>query len=293
MTGWLDHNIVSMVDGVAFGLLLFTLAAGLSLVFGMMNVLNLAHGTFYLLGAYLTYLFSHGSFLGLGLAVLVGLCSGALGGAVFTGMTQPLLRRGHLDQAVLTLGAAFIGADLFTIAFGGGDEPANPPRALAGTISLAGHRYPVYRLTFIAVAAVLAIALYIVFERSRFGTLIRATVTDAPMVRAMGVDTRRVLAVVFAISGGLAVLGGVLGAPILGPGPGVDNDVLVLSLVVAVIGGLGSIRGALVGAILVGEIQTLGVALLPQYASFLLFGLMFVVLAVRPRGLLPVPGRAA
>jgi branched-chain amino acid transport system permease protein len=217
--------------------------------------------------------------------------AGGLGGALLAGLTQPLMARGHLDQAVLTLGIALIGSELFTLAFGGGSEPANPPQALVGAVSLAGQRYPTYRLVFIAVAAALAVLLYLVFERSRFGTLVRATVADRQMVRAMGVDTRKVLAVVYAVGAALAVVGGVLGAPILGPGPGVDDNVLVLSLVVVVIGGLGSVRGALLGALLVGEAQTLGVALLPQYASFLLFGVMLVVLAVRPKGLLPVAGR--
>ncbi|MGA8116608.1 MAG: branched-chain amino acid ABC transporter permease [Actinocatenispora sp.] len=288
----LGSNLVSFVDGIAFGLLLFTLAVGLSLVFGMMNVLNLAHGTFYLLGAYLTYLLSGGSVLSLGLALLVGLLAGGVGGALLAGLVRPLTDRGHLDQAVLTLGVAFIAADLFSSVFGAGNVPADPPAALTGSISVADQRYPTYRLLFIAVAALLAVLLYLTFERSRFGTLVRATVADRQMVRAMGVDTRKVLAVGYAAGGALAVVGGVLGAPILGPGPGVDSNVLVLSLVVVVIGGLGSVRGALVGALLVGEVQTLGVALLPEYASFLLFGIMLAVLAVRPRGLLPVAGRS-
>ncbi len=292
VAGWFDANVVSMVDGIAFGLLLFTLAVGLSLIFGMMNVLNLAHGTLYLLGAYLTYLLSGGGLLALGLALLVGTAAGAAGGALLAGLIRPLMDRGHLDQAVLTLGVAFISADLFSTVFGSGTQPADPPRALDGTVSIHSHLYPTYRLVFIGVAAVLAVGLYLVFERSRFGTLVRATVADRQMVRAMGVDTRKVLAVVYAVGAALAVVGGVLGAPILGPGPGVDDNVLVLSLVVVVIGGLGSVRGALLAALLVGEVQTLGVALLPQYASFLLFGIMFVVLAVRPRGLLPVAGWA-
>ncbi|MFD6972159.1 branched-chain amino acid ABC transporter permease [Streptomyces sp. NPDC059979] len=287
MPGWLDGNVVSVVDGIAFGLLLFTIAVGLSLVFGMMDVLNLAHGTLYLGGAYIAYTLSDGSVSGLLLALTAGALAGALGGAALTLLTQPLARRGHLDQAVLTLGITFIVADLLAAAFGGEVLPTDPPTVLRGTVDLLGHTYPVYRLVFIAVAAALALLVYLAFERSSLGALVRATVADRDMVRAQGVDIRKVLYGVFAAGAALAAVGGVLGAPILGPGPGVDESVLVLSLVVVVVGGLGSVRGALAGALLIGQVQTLGVALLPEYAPFLLFGTMLVVLVVRPHGLVP------
>lgn len=291
---WFDDNLVSMVDGVAFGLLLFTLAVGLSLVFGMMDVLNLAHGTLYLVGAYAAYSLSDGSLLGLALALVVGLAVGALGGVVLAAMSQPLAGRGHLDQAVLTLGLSFIAADLLASAYGAEVLPADPPTALRGSVSVLGHSYPVYRLVFIAVAAVLALTVWAMFERSSIGALVRATVADRDMVRALGVDTRKVLVAVFAFGAALAALGGVFGAPILGPGPGVDESVLVLSLVVVVVGGLGSVPGALLGALLIGQVQTLGVALVPDYAPFLLFGTMLVVLAVRPAGLVSLTrGQAA
>jgi branched-subunit amino acid ABC-type transport system permease component len=282
--GWFDSNLVSMVDGVAYGLLLFTLAVGLSLVFGMMDVLNLAHGSLYLVGAYAAYALSDGGWGGFALAVVVGLALGVLGGAVLAAMTAPLSSRGHLDQAVLTLGISFIAAEILSMVFGAEVLPTRPPDTLSGTASVLGHSYPVYRLVFIGVAAVLAVVVHLLFEKSALGALVRATVADREMVRAMGFDTRKVLFGVFAFGAALAAIGGVLGAPILAPGPGVDENVLVLSLVVVVIGGLGSVRGALVGAIVIGEIQTLGVALLPDYAPFLLFGAMLVVLAVRPQG---------
>lgn len=287
---WLATNLVTVVEGVAFGLLLFTLAVGLSLVLGMMDVLNLAHGTLYLVGAYAAYALSDGSWWGLALAVVVGTAAGILGGGVLAGMTLPLSRRGHLDQALLTLGVAFIAAELFFEAYGAEVVPTAPPEALRGSIELLDRSYPIYRLVFIAVAAVLALAVYLVFERSTLGALVRATVADREMVRAMGVDTRKVLFGVFAAGGALAALGGALGAPLLAPGPGIDERVLVLSLVVVVIGGLGSVRGALLGALLIGQVQTLGVSLLPDLAPFLLFGAMLTVLALRPRGLVPAGG---
>jgi branched-subunit amino acid ABC-type transport system permease component len=291
MLGWFDANLVSMVDGVAYGLLLFTLAVGLSLVFGMMDVLNLAHGLLYLIGAYVAYALSDGTWGGFLLAILVGTAVGVVGGVVLSAMTQPLSARGHLDQALLTLGVAFVVADLLFAYFGSEVLPTRPPGSLRESTSLLGHSYPLYRLAFIGIAGALAVLVYVVFERSSLGALVRATVADRDMVRAMGVDTRKVMFGVFAFGAALAAVGGVLGAPILAPGPGVDENVLVLSLVVVVIGGLGSVRGALLGALLIGQVQTLGVALIPTYAPFLLFGAMLVVLAWRPAGLLPVGAR--
>lgn len=285
MLSWFDANVISMVDGVAYGLLLFTLAVGLSLVFGMMDVLNLAHGTLYLLGAYTAYMLSDGTLLGLVLALVAGVAVGLLGGFVLAAMSQPLAARGHLDQAVLTLGVSFIVAELLFAAFGSQILPTRPPDALAGTLSLLGHSYPLYRLVFIGIAGLLAVLCYLVFERSSLGALVRATVADRDMVRAMGVDTRKVLFGVFGFGAALAAVGGVLGAPIIAPGPGVDENVLVLSLVVVVIGGLGSVRGALIGALIIGQVQTLGVAVMPTYSAFLLFGAMLVVLVWRPEGL--------
>ncbi|MDV3223181.1 branched-chain amino acid ABC transporter permease, partial [Intrasporangium sp.] len=270
--------------GVAYGLLLFTLAVGLSLVFGMMDVLNLAHGTLYLVGAYAAYALSDGGWGGFFLALVVGLLLGVLGGGILAAATAPLSTRGHLDQAVLTLGIAFIAAEIMTMIFGAEVLPTQPPETLAGSTSIAGHSYPTYRLVFILVAGLLALVVHLLFEKSALGALVRATVADRDMVRVMGFDTRRILFGVFAFGASLAAVGGVLGAPILAPGPGVDENVLVLSLVVVVIGGLGSVRGALIGALAIGEVQTLGVALVPDYAPFLLFGAMLVVLAIRPQG---------
>ncbi|SOC53667.1 branched-chain amino acid ABC transporter permease [Ornithinimicrobium cerasi] len=291
MIGWFDAHLVSMVDGVAYGLLLFTLAVGLSLVFGMMDVLNLAHGTLYLAGAYTAYALSDGSWLGLLVALVVGLAVGLLGGGLLAAAVAPLQGRGHLDQAALTLGIMLIAGELMIMAFGAEVLPTAPPQALADSIPLLGNSYPLYRLVFIGVAGLLAALVYLAFERSSIGALVRATVADRDMVRAMGVDTRKILFGVFGFGAALAAVGGVLGAPIIAPGPGIDERVLVLSLVVIVIGGLGSVRGALLGALLIGQVQTLGVALVPAYAPFLLFGAMLLVLALRPQGLFAV-GRA-
>jgi branched-chain amino acid transport system permease protein len=292
---WLSDNLVTIVDGVAFGVLLFTIAVGLSLVFGIMDVLNLAHGALYLVGAYLAVRFvgdgqaTLGAFLAAGLAAVA---LGAVAGAGLAVMTRPLARRGHLDQALLTLGVALIIGDLLSARFGNDVQSVPPPAFLAGSVGLAGHDYPTYRLAVIVAGLALAVLVYLLVERSRAGALLRATVADAPMVRALGVDTGRLVVAVFAFGVVLACLGGVLGAPVLGAYPGLDERVLILGLVVVVLGGLGSVPGAFLGAMVIGQVEVLGVSLLPEYASFLVFGTMAVVLLARPAGLLGRSGGA-
>jgi branched-chain amino acid transport system permease protein len=289
---WLSDNLITIVDGVAFGVLLFTIAVGLSLVFGIMDVLNLAHGALYLVGAYLAVRFAGDGQAGIGAFLLAGLAAvavGAAAGAGLAALTRPLARRGHLDQALLTLGVALIIGDLLSARFGNDIQSVPPPAFLAGSVSLVGQDYPSYRLAVIVAGLALAVVVWLLVERSRAGALVRATVADAPMVRALGVDTGRLVVAVFAFGVVLACLGGVLGAPVLGAYPGLDERVLILGLVVVVLGGLGSVSGAFLGALVIGQVEVLGVSLLPQYASFLVFGTMAVVLLARPTGLL---GRA-
>lgn len=274
---------VTALDGVAFGLLLFVVAAGLALIFGVMDVLNLAHGSLYLAGAYLAWALAHGSLVGLAAAVAVGTLIGAGGGAALGTAMRPLAAHRHLDQALATLGISFLAADAFTTAFGGAPLPADPPHLLDGSIRLGGHGYPVYRLAFIVVAAAIAAALHLTVTRSRYGIQLRATVADEVMAAATGINTRRVQTVAMAAGGALAVAAGVLGAPLLGPAPGVDTTVLVLSLIVVVIGGAGSIPGTLGAALLVGQVQTTGVLAAPTAAPFALFAVLLATLTIRAR----------
>jgi branched-chain amino acid transport system permease protein len=293
---WVGDNLVTIVDGVAFGVLLFTIAVGLSLVFGIMDVLNLAHGALYLAGAYLAVRFAGDGQATLGAFVLAGLAAVALGagaGAGLAALTRPLAARGHLDQALLTLGVALIVGDLLSARFGDDVQSVPPPAFLAGSVAIAGRQYPSYRLAVIVAGLALAGLVYLLVERSRAGALVRATVADAPMARALGVDTGRLLVATFAAGVALACLGGVLGAPVLGAYPGLDERVLILGLVVVVLGGLGSVPGAFLGAMVVGQVEVLGVSLLPGYASFLVFGTMAVVLLLRPTGLLGRAGTRA
>ncbi|MEU8244663.1 branched-chain amino acid ABC transporter permease [Nonomuraea sp. NPDC048916] len=283
---------VTVLNGLALGAILFLIAVGLSLVFGIMDVLNLAHGAVYLVGAYVAVALieGHASVAGFVAAVLVAALVGGLAGAALAGMSIPV--RGHLDQALLTLGTALIITELISEFFGNEVRSVAPPPGLDASVGLFGQAYPAYRLALVVVGVVVAVGLHLLLERTRIGATLRATVADRQMVEAMGIRTRRLVISVFAAGAALAAVGGVLAGPVLGAQPGLDDTVLLLALVVVVIGGLGSVRGALLGAVLVGQVQALGVALLPDQASFLLFAAMAAVLLLRPAGLLPARGPA-
>lgn len=274
--------LVTALDGLAFGMLLFTVAAGLVLIYGVMGELNLAHGSLYLLGAGITAVLNPGSLSVLGLALAVGLVAGAGGGAGLAGLLRPLTGGDrHLDQAMITLGLAFLAADAYVTVFGATPLPVAAPTALDGTWRLGPYGYPAYRMVFIAVAAGLAIGLHLVVRRARAGIMLRATVADPGMAAATGIPTTRVRTWAFACGGMLAVAGGVLGAPILGPAPNVDTQVLVWSLIIVVVGGAGSVPATLTAALLVGQVQTLGVITAPALAPFALFTVVVAVLVLR------------
>jgi branched-chain amino acid transport system permease protein len=285
--GWLDANLISILNGVALAALLFMIAVGLSLVFGTMDVLNLAHGAISLTGAYVgvALLETGASLAGFLVALLAAAALGLVLGAALATMTSVVTS--HLRQALLTLGIAFIAAAVLTEIFGADVESVAAPAGLDGSVDLLGKQYPLYRLAVIGFAVLIAIVLYVVLERTSVGAIVRATVADRGMVEALGIRSSLVLAGVFGFGAALASVGGLLAGPVLGAQPGLDSTILLLALVVVVVGGLGSIRGALLGAVLVGQVQTLGVSLFPEQASFLLFGAMALVLLLRPQGLLP------
>jgi branched-chain amino acid transport system permease protein len=291
MSAWLDVHLISLLNGLAIGSLLFILSVGLSLIFGMMDVLNLAHGVLFLAGAYAAWWIAGAAPSWSGFAAALGVAAvvGAAAGAGLAAVVERLGRRSHLDQALLTLGLALIAADALSAAFGDDVHSINPPPGLDGSVAVLGKAYPVYRLALIGLGAVLAGAVHLVVERTAVGALIRATVADRDMVASIGVDARRVKLAVFAVGALLAAVAGVLGAPVYGARPGLDGTVLLLALIVVVIGGLGSVRGALVGALVIGEIESLGRDVLSNLASFVLFGALAAVLIVRPRGLFGAP----
>jgi branched-chain amino acid transport system permease protein len=281
---WLDAHFIDILNGLADGLLLFTMAVGLSLIFGLMDVLNLAHGAVYMVGAYVAYQLTKTSdlfWLALVAAPLLGL---AFGGGLSLAM-RPVARRGHLDQALLTLGLAVVVADVTAWIWGGGFLSVPPPSFLRSTVVLLGKTYPTKRLAIIVIGLAVAAGVYLLFERTQLGAVVRAVVVDRDMVSALGINVGRVVVAVFALGTALAAFGGVVGTAILDPRPGLDAFVLIRALIIVVIGGLGSIKGAFVGALLIGQIESLGFAVLPNQASFLLFGAMALVLVFRPAGL--------
>ena len=288
-----EQFVLQALNGLAIGALLFILAAGLSLVFGMLDVANLAHGAFYMLGGYLAYTVVRGSSsacfrgsLDFWIAlVVVPLAVGAIGFALAVTLLRPL-RGKHLDQVLLTIGVAIVLADLARACWGGEVLSLPAPRGLEASIGVLGQPYPAYRLFLIAFGAALAIALWLVQERTRLGALIRAGVADSEMLAVLGVDTERLFAFTFAAGAALAGLAGVVGTPILGLAPGIDDTVLILSLVVVVIGGMGTLSGAIVGALIVGPANTFGAVLVPQFALAFIFMVMAAVLLLRPAGLL-------
>src|SRR5579863_537796 len=276
--------VIHILNGVAFGMLLFLLAAGLSLIYGLMRILNLTHGSFYLVGGYigLTVMQFTGSFL---LALIVAVAVIALLGAV---IERFFLRRFHLDelpQTLLTFGFLFIFSDLALWIWGGDPQMLNVPRLFRGSLSMGYYAYPYYRLFLIAVGLVVAGALWWFQERTRLGTMLRAGVDDAEIARALGINVSLLFTLIFATGAALAAVGGVLAGPVLSLYPGADFDTLILAFVVVIVGGLGSLRGALAGALLVGLLDDFGKAFFPQFALFTVFVPMAFILVVRPTGL--------
>jgi branched-chain amino acid transport system permease protein len=287
-----DIAATAVVNGLAVGLLLFITAAGLSLIFGLMDVLNLAHGSLFLVGAYLAWWVGgeQQTWSSLAWALAAVVVVGAAAGGLLSLATAPLARRPHLEQALLTLGIALIAADGLSALFGDDVRAIEPPGGLAGSVTFAGWTYPRYRLVLIAVAAALALLVWWTVERTSLGALFRATVVDRDMVAAVGVDPRLIRVGVFVLGSVLATVAGLLGAPVYNARPGLDSTILVLALAVVVVGGLGSIRGPLIAALLFGQVESVGRALLPGLASFLLFGTLAAVLVARPRGLFTLAG---
>ncbi|HEX6686129.1 MAG TPA: branched-chain amino acid ABC transporter permease [Candidatus Limnocylindrales bacterium] len=287
---WLEVGIVSVLNGLAIGSVLFIVAVGLSLVFGMMDVLNLAHGALFLAGAYAAWFIAgeNPTAAAFAIALAAAAAVGALAGGGLSLLVAPLARRSHLDQALLTLGIALVVAELLSLAFTKEVRAVNPPRGLDGGLDVLSTRYPLYRLALIGIGLALALAMHYTVERTSLGALVRATVDDRDMVAAAGVDVRVVRAAVFAVGSALAMAAGVLGSPIYNARPGLDVTVLILALVVVVIGGLGSVRGVLLAAVLIGQIESVGRLVLSDLASFLMFGALALVLALRPRGLFRV-----
>jgi branched-chain amino acid transport system permease protein len=272
------------VNSITLGGLLFLLSAGFSLIFGLMRIPNLTHGSFFMLGAYLaTSLIASG--LDFWTAALVaGLLVAVLGGVV----ERLILRRlagADLAQVLVTLGLSFMIADVCLMVWTGDPIRVATPPALRGATTVLGLGFPTYRLAVSLIATLFAVALWLLLDRTRLGAMIRAGVDDADMARVVGIRVSRLFTIVFCLGAWLAGFAGVIGGPILSVYPGLDQEMLPLALVVVILGGSGSLLGSLVGSLVVGFLYNFGQAMFPELAYVVLFLPMLVVLVVRPQGL--------
>ena len=275
-------------NGLSYGALLFLLASGLSLIFGVMRIVNLAHGSYFMLGGYvgLSIVWRTGSYV---LALVGGALALALIGI---GMQRVFLSRPPgqtLGQVLMTIGFALIFQDLALLIWGGDPYSIPVPPPLQGVIAVGALRFPRYRIFIVVVAVVVGALLWLALDRTRAGAMIRAAVDDAEMAAGVGIHVPRVSLAVFALGAALAALGGVIGGGFLGVYPGADFEVLPYAFVVVIVGGLGSLPGAMVGSLLVGLLDNFGKALFPELSYFTLFAPMALILALRPTGLFGRP----
>ena len=276
--------VTQAFNGVSYGALLFLLASGLSLIFGVMRIVNLAHGSYFMLGGYvgLSVVWKTASF---SLALLTGAVAVALIGM---GMERFFLRRlkgQTLGQVLMTIGFALIFQDLALLIWGGDPYTISTPSALSGAWRVGVFVFPIYRAFMVAVAAAVGLALWLLLDRTRVGAMVRAAVDDAEMAQGVGIHVPTVSLGIFALGAGLAALGGVIGGGFLGVYPGADFEMLPYAFVVVIVGGLGSLPGAMTGSLLVGLLDNFGKALFPELSYFTLFAPMAIILALRPTGL--------
>ncbi len=283
--------LVQCLNALQYGLLLFLVASGLTLIFGVMGVINLAHGSFYMVGAYMAYalapafasLGGPGFFATLAVGVVLAVIFGYLLEWAFFSF---LYERDHLQQVLMTYGLILVFEELRSLTLGDDVHGVAVPVWLSGSVPLGTlMSYPVYRLFISGVCVLLALGLYAVISRTRLGMMIRAGASNREMVSSLGVDVKQLFRVMFAAGVALAVLAGMLAAPVSSVYPGMGNQVLIICFVVVVIGGIGSVRGALAAALLVGVVDTFGKVFFPQAAGVLVYVLMALVLLWRPGGL--------
>ena len=278
--------LIQLLNSVQYGLLLFMLAAGLTLIFGIMGVVNLAHGSFYMLGAYLAWSLS-GLFGSLTLAILVGVVLAVGFGLLLEWLLfRHFYQRSHLDQVLLTFGLIYVFEEMRSMLWGDDVHSVKVPDLLGASIPLTDTlSYPIYRLFMSVVCVALALGLYWLISRTRLGMKIRAGAFNRDMAEALGINIKRIHALVFALGVGLAAVAGIIAAPVSSVYPNMGSQVLIMCFVVVVIGGIGSVRGALISALLVGLVDTFGKVLLPQVAGMLVYMLMAAVLLWKPEGL--------
>jgi branched-chain amino acid transport system permease protein len=283
--------LIQCLNAVQYGLLLFLVASGLTLIFGIMGVINLAHGSFYMIGAYMAYALAPlvgatvggGFFVTLALGLLLSIAFGYLLEWSFFSF---LYEREHLQQVLMTYGLILVFEELRSILVGDDVHGVAAPDWLSGSVPLGDvMTYPTYRLFISAVCVAVALGLYLVLARTRLGMMIRAGASNREMVQAMGINIKFLYRVVFAFGVALAVLAGMIAAPVSSVYPNMGGQVLIISFVVVVIGGIGSVRGALLASLLVGLVDTFGKVFFPEAAGVLVYLLMAIILLWKPEGL--------
>jgi branched-chain amino acid transport system permease protein len=278
--------LIQILNAVQYGLLLFLVASGLTLIFGIMGIINLAHGSFYMAGAYMAFALAAatgnllaGVVLGLGISVVLGIL-------MEWGLFSRLYVRDHLDQVLLTFGLVLVFEELRSILAGNDVHGVPVPPMLAGSIPLTSNlSYPVYRLFLSLVCIGVGTGLWYLIQRTRLGMMIRAGASNREMVQALGIDIQLVYRLVFALGVALAAFAGMIAAPVSSVYPGMGGQVLILCFVVVVMGGIGSVRGALLASLLIGLVDTFGRVFLPQAAGVIVYLVMAAVLLWRPEGL--------
>ncbi|WP_127088193.1 branched-chain amino acid ABC transporter permease [Aquabacter cavernae] len=276
--------LIQTLNSIAFGGLLFLLSSGFSLIFGLMRMPNLAHGAFFMLGAYFGATFMNWGINFWIAALMAGLVVGGLGIVLERGLLRKLAGNAQ-GQVLVTLGVSFIIADVCLMVWTGDPVPVPAPQWARAPTFFIGYAFPTYRLVVLGVAVVAAVLLYILMERTRLGAMIRAGVDDMEMARGVGIRVSLLFMMVFLLGAALAGLGGTIGGPIMQAYPGLDQDMLPLALVVVILGGVGSLLGAFVGSFAVGFIYNFGTALFPDFAYVILFLPMVAVLVLMPQGL--------
>jgi len=276
--------LIQAFNGISYGALLFLVGSGLSLIFGVMRIVNLSHGSYFLLGGYvaLSVIWSTGSWL---LAIPVAAVTIALIGLAMERIFLRPLGFDPLRQVLLTVGFAFLFQQAALDIWTGNNFDINPPEALTRSVVIGGIYFPLYRMFMIGTGLLIGITLWLVMEKTRMGAVVRATVDNAQMARGVGIDTSRVSMFIFALGAFLAALGGVIGGGFLSVYPGLDFEILPLAFAVVIIGGMGSLGGAAIGAVLVGLADNFGKALFPEISYFTLYAPMALILAVKPTGL--------
>lgn len=281
----MEFVITQLLNSLVYGLLLFMMAAGLSLIFGLMNVVNVSHGSFFMLGAFTAFSIAQWT-SNFWLAMAVGWVPAvALAVLIERVFIRSMYGRGHLDQVLLTFGFVYVFADIVHFIWGPDIRNVAPPVSLEGVLQFGEVFIPKYRLFLVAFGGVIAALLWLFLERSRIGAMVRAGVDDPDTASGIGINVSLLFAGIYALGAGLAALGGIVASPILGVYLGMDIDILIPAFIVVVVGGMGSLKGALYASLLVAVVDTFGKAYFPNYALFLIYLLMVLVLLKRPQGL--------